>query len=293
MATSTSDAPVIQRLSSRQLAEARAAATANVSSIADILMHADLSHLVLSNLSARDLSASDATCKALAAVTGASWQQLVEKKWPKIMARPTTRQTSAGMGHRGYFLWRVRNKKEHIKEAFRLALQGDAAGLLQMLDAGKGINGRHPYIGHRQSPMHLRSICGESPGDDGQTVLHAAAWESALEVMKVLLDADGLNLGACTRCGFTPLHYAAYTGDADMCRLLVEGGANHEMGTVVGKYRNGHGMPVDNARGEAKAYLQSLNYVQQQQQQQLQQQQQQLQQQQQQPPGGIGPSPRP
>ena len=256
-----SDAPPLQRLSSQQLAEARAAAMVNMSSIADVLVDADLSQVVLRNLDSRALAACDATCKALAAVTDASWQHISKTQWPKIMARSTTQQTAAGMGHRAYFLWRVRKKEEHIKEAFQLALQDDAAGLIQMLDAGKCINGRHPYLGRRRSPMALHSICGESPGDDGQTVLHAAAWKSAREAMKLLLEADGVELGACTRCGFTALHYAAARAGADICRLLVEGGADHEMGTVVSKYAYGKGMPVDNAHGEAKAYLENLSYA--------------------------------
>jgi len=255
-------APPLQRLSSQQLAEARAAVMVNMSSLADVLiMDADLSHVVLRNLDSCALSACDATCKALAAVTDASWKHMSTKQWPKIMTRSTTQQTAAGMGHRAYFLWRVRNKQEHIKEAFQLALQDDAAGLIQMLDAGKCINGKHPYLGRRQSPMAVHSICGESPGDDGQTVLHAAAWKSACEAVKLLLEADGVELGACTRCGFTPLHYAAARGGADMCRLLVEGGADHEMGTVVGKYASGKGMPVDNAHGAAEAYLENLSYA--------------------------------
>ena len=131
----------------------------------------------------------------------------------------------------------------------------------------------------------LRSICGEGPGDGGQTVLHAAVWIGSLEVVQLLLAEDGVDLRAETQCGFTPLHYAATLRSADLCKVLVENGADHEMGTVVSKYARcrlvgclhggtkpfdfdrlqSHfdrcgGMPVDNAHGEAKEYLESLHY---------------------------------
>lgn len=263
----------MQRLPSGQRAEARAAATADVSALADFLMSADICQRVLGNIDLHDLSVCDATCTALAAVTDARWREVCGKRWPKSMARRDVQQVAEGMGHRRYFLWRVRNWEEHIREAFSLALKGDAAGMRQMLDMGKGVNGTHPFIGRRMSPIEgLPCISGESPGDDGQTVLHAAVWVHAVEVVQLLVEADGVDLSACTRCGFTPLHYAAARYDKYMCKLLVENGANHEMGTVVSKYaqcelqgcrcRSSHcgGMPVDNAGGEAKDYLESLSY---------------------------------
>ena len=130
----------------------------------------------------------------------------------------------------------------------------------------------------------LHSICGESPGDGPQNTLHAAAWLDDIRAMKVLLAADGHFVDAKTRCGFTPLHYAASRLSAAMCRLLVESGAQYEMSTVVGKYARsvhdfgaveadaalllarlpcGDGRPVDcvrNDRGDTFTYLASLHY---------------------------------
>ena len=107
--------------------------------------------------------------------------------------------------------------------------------------------------------------------------------------MKLLLEADGVDLSARTTYGNTPLYAAAQCGESEMCRLLVENGANHEMRWVLagrGRVRcrlagclhremvpygtNGGriqietnrcgGMPVDDACGEARGYLESLSY---------------------------------
>ena len=97
-----------------------------------------------------------------------------------------------------------------------------------------------------------------------------------VEVVQLLLAEDGVDLRAETRCGFTPLHYAATLRSADLCKVLVENGADHEMGTAYGQecrlvgclhggtFKSNQcrcgGMPVDNAHGEAKEYLESLHY---------------------------------
>ena len=213
----------------------------------------------------------------------ASWQEVCAKKWPKTMAQGPLREMAESMGYEEYFHWRVLNREEHIEEAFGLALKGDADGLRQMRDAGKSINGVFPFVGRKDSPMpHYsccwHSICGECAGDDGQSVLHAAVWNGAIDAVQVLLEADEVDLDACTRLGFTPLHYAAERGEssADVCKLLVESGAHHETYTVVTMYSRctlagcRHtalkddffcgGMPVDTAKGRAREYLESLSY---------------------------------
>ena len=244
------------------------------SPLVDVLMCADLGQLVLGHLDVRDLSACDATCTALAAITDARWRELIGKRWPKTIV--WARQVVEGMGHRNFFLWRARNREQHILEAYRLASNGDAAGLRQMLEAGKPVNGPPS-----QSPP--------PPFGTFPTVVHAAVWVRATEAVQMLLEADGVDLSAHLCMGITPLHYAASRCGSDMCRLLVENGANHEIyactryshkrkhcrllgclhldeisfaadGSIQRIKRCG-GMPVDNARrGEVKDYLESLSY---------------------------------
>jgi ankyrin len=225
-----------------------------------------------------------------------------------LLGYPGTHATQADRDAAAAALLEYENRKlraeeceRQIQEAFGLALASDAAGLRRMLEAGKAVNGVHPYIGHRCSPIpNLHSISGESPGDDDHSVLHAAIWNSEvhsteasqkqrrLEVVRLLLEADGCDLSAKTRYGFTPLHYAGAVGDADLCTLLVESGADYEAATVVSKYARStlerwddggedphyspcrhkhdspwqcHGMPVDTSRGAARSYLESLAYL--------------------------------
>ena len=244
------------------------------SPLADVLICVDLGQVVFDHLDLRDLSTCDATCTALAACTDARWRELVEKRWPKSIA--WAQQVVEGMGYRNFFLWRARNRRQHSNEAFRLALNGDAAGLRQMLQAGKPVNGPPS-----QSPP--------PPFGTFPTVVHAAVWVRATEAVQVLLEADGVDLSAHSCMGITPLHYAASRCGSDMCKLLVENGANHEIyastryshkrkhcrlvgclhldeisydanGSIQRIKRCG-GMPIDNARrGEAKDYLESLSY---------------------------------
>ena len=244
------------------------------STLFDILMCVDLGQVVFDHLDLRDLSSCDATCTALAATTDARWRGIIEKRWPKTIV--WARQVVEGMGHRNFFLWRARNREQHILEAYRLASNGDAAGLRQMLEAGKPVNGPPS-----QSPP--------PPFGTFPTVVHAAVWVRATEAVQMLLEADGVDLSAHLCMGITPLHYAASRCGSDMCRLLVENGANHEIyactryshkrkhcrllgclhldeisfaadGSIQRIKRCG-GMPVDNARrGEVKDYLESLSY---------------------------------
>ena len=267
------------------------------SPLVDVLICADLGQLAFEQLDVRDLSACDATCTALAAGADARWRKLNGKRWPKSIA--WAQQVAAGMGHRNFFLWRARNREQHILEAYHLARTGSAAGLRQMLEAGKCVNGNPaPFLDRNDGINHY---LGTLLKDElvprrllGVTVLHAAVLVHATEAVKVLLEADGVNLSARTRYGDTPLHYAASFCDSEMCRLLVENGANHEMRSVLAGY-NEHihpcnlagclhreripygaggrsmlirthrcgGMPVDNASvfgsSSARDYLESLS----------------------------------
>jgi hypothetical protein len=254
-------------------------------------MCADLGQLVFDHLDLRDLSSCDATCTAMAAVTDARWRELIGKRWPKTIA--WAQQVIEGMGHRTFFLWRARNREQHISEAYRFALQNNAARLRQMLKAGMCVNGNTTPIQTRGDGIN--HYLGTLSRDEfvpcrlqGDTVLHAAVAVRATEAVTVLLEADEVNLSARTRYGNTPLHFAAQRGASEICRLLVENGANHEMRWVLAGCHAGPcrlagclhremipygadgslrlksnrcgGMPVDDACGEAKVYLESLSY---------------------------------
>ena len=266
------------------------------SPLVDVLICADLGQLVFEQLDVRDLSACDATCTALAASADARWRELIGKRWPKTIVWAP--QVVEGMGHRNFFLWRARNREQHILEAFGFALQGYTAGLRQMLKAGKCVNGNATQLLRREFHDNdgINHYLGAHSRDEfvpcrllGQTVLHAAVRSRALAAVKLLLEADEVDLSARTTYGNTPLHAAAQCGESEMCRLLVENGANHEMRWVLagrGRVRcrlagclhremvpygtNGGriqietnrcgGMPVDDACGEARGYLESLSY---------------------------------
>ena len=206
----------------------------------------------------------------MAASTDARWRELIGKRLPKTIA--WAQQVAAGMGHRNFFLWRARNREQHINQARRLAIRGNAAGLRQMLEAGKCVNG---------APEKFASARYITPLS---TAVHAAVFRGSIEAVQVLLKADGVDLSAGKDYAFrfpTPLHYAASCtcpscrtyeqppkyltnhcttphAAADMCRLLVENGARHKTrpdGLVLSPTCR----PVDRARGEAKTYLESLS----------------------------------
>lgn len=62
-----------------------------------------------------------------------------------------------------------------------------------------------------------------SPNREGATALHDAAYNGNTEVARVLLEA-GANVAGVARRG-TPLHYAAHQGHAEVARVLLEAGA--------------------------------------------------------------------
>ena len=253
-----------------------ASAPLQSSPLVDVLICADLGRVVFDHFNLRDLSVCDATCTAMAAITAARWRELIGKRLPKTIA--WAQQVAAGMGHRNFFLWRARNREQHILEARRLAIRGDAAGLRRMLEAGKCVNGA-PENFHCTKPTALHAAVFRP------TAVHAAVFRGSIEVVQMLLEqADGVDLSAGKDYAFrfpTPLHYAASCtcpscrtyeptpkyltnhcttphAAADMCRLLVENGARHKT-SPDGSVLSPACRPVVRARGEAKTYLESLS----------------------------------
>lgn len=63
--------------------------------------------------------------------------------------------------------------------------------------------------------------------DDGSTALHKAAFNGQLDICRTLLDR-GVDASAADRSQFTPLHEACQAGHARVCELLIEHGADLE-----------------------------------------------------------------
>ncbi len=61
--------------------------------------------------------------------------------------------------------------------------------------------------------------------NDGETALHAAAWNGLIKAVEKLLDR-GANANAAMNNGATPLYFAAQNGHLDTVRLLLENRAN-------------------------------------------------------------------
>jgi ankyrin repeat protein len=61
----------------------------------------------------------------------------------------------------------------------------------------------------------------------GMTLLHNAAWEGSVEIVRMLIDAKAdLNVQDEEDAKCTPLHYAAFNGHEKIVRMLINAGAN-------------------------------------------------------------------
>jgi ankyrin repeat protein len=68
----------------------------------------------------------------------------------------------------------------------------------------------------------------DAPDRDGNTALHAAAWEGHRRIIRILLDG-GASPGKVNFEGSTALHVAAQSGSHDTVQLLLDRGANLEL----------------------------------------------------------------
>ena len=63
-----------------------------------------------------------------------------------------------------------------------------------------------------------------------------AAYESrSVEIFQILLD-NGMDVNRCLELGGSPLTVACYAGDVELCRFLLESGADPNSGAVLGYY---------------------------------------------------------
>ena len=105
----------------------------------------------------------------------------------------------------------------------------------------------------------LKQILATNPDKDvrdalGATALHAAMYQSNIQVVKLLLE-NGFDPNARdTNNNYTPLHYAVTANNLDYARLLLQYGAN----------KSAKGLdkltPLDKARKEEKKEMASLLY---------------------------------
>ena len=105
----------------------------------------------------------------------------------------------------------------------------------------------------------ISSLVATNPGlvhsreKDGSTPLHAAAWKGELEVAKVLIDlgADVNALSENDHYGTTPLHAAAHANNRDVVRLLLDSGADASIVNHAGRTPLGE-TTLHNATAAAK-----------------------------------------
>jgi len=98
----------------------------------------------------------------------------------------------------------------------------------------------------------LRSLLEKHPTivssfvlDDGEGLLHYAAWQGFAKAIPLLIQY-GANVNAQDEKGWTPLHYAAYHGKVDAAIALVDHGADVNLQTLSGHspLAFSHGYPV-------------------------------------------------
>ena len=77
---------------------------------------------------------------------------------------------------------------------------------------------------------------------DKTTPLHGAAYNGCVGCATALLDEGGAFVDVANSRGFTPLHYAAQQGHAEVARILLAAGAD------PGARNNAGQTPLDKAR---------------------------------------------
>ena len=78
----------------------------------------------------------------------------------------------------------------------------------------------------QQDKNRIEEIVSENNEDiQGCTLLHLAAWLGNTDVIKVLIET-GASLSSVDNKGWTPLHLSAWKGNTDLTRVLLEAGAS-------------------------------------------------------------------
>lgn len=74
----------------------------------------------------------------------------------------------------------------------------------------------------------------EAEGDDVEQAIHIAAEDGDFDQVRSLIDEDSVLLKARDVDWWTPLHYAAFQGHAEIVALLLDKGANPESRDTLG-----------------------------------------------------------
>jgi ankyrin repeat protein len=124
---------------------------------------------------------------------------------------------------------------KQVSDFFRAASMDDAATVKSLIAAGVDPNMRNPVGGEpalvlaaREGSMRVLQVLLDSPGIqidatamNGNTALMMAAFKRNRAAAEALV-ARGATVN---RTGWTPLHYAAASGDEDIAKLLIKRGA--------------------------------------------------------------------
>lgn len=152
------------------------------------------------------------------------------------------------------------NAKDIVDELCDAASNGDCKKVINLIDAGADINGKHSHF--ELSPLHTAASTGHTEvvqllinkGADlcltnqrGETALHFAAKWGYVEIVRILLEKDPTTVNMKNRGGETPLlaavcpvHHLAddenvYVLRRSVVSMLIEHGAN-----VNEKDKRGH-----------------------------------------------------
>ena len=114
------------------------------------------------------------------------------------------------------------------------AMSGDVAALSTAIEEGADVNA----LDVRENP-------------NGRRALNWAASYNHVDAIQILL-ANGAEINAVNRTGFTPLHHAAEESSPDAARVLIEAGADVNLPNNAGE------TPLERARREGHKEVASL-----------------------------------
>jgi ankyrin repeat protein len=132
---------------------------------------------------------------------------------------------------------------EQVSDFFRAVTMDDPATVRKLIAAGVNPNQQNPaggepalVIAAREGSMRVLQALLEAPGIqvdapalNGNTALMMAAFKRNRAAAEALI-ARG---AAVNRAGWTPLHYAAASGDEDIATLLIKRGARLDAASPV------------------------------------------------------------